>query len=154
MTDLILTNARIVLANEVLLGSVRVQDGLITDISTGPSSAAHAHDLDGDFLLPGLVEVPPTTGEPFTPRPKVNFPMLGGRHTRPKWPPPAYQPARAIGVGTVCDGFRYRPERAAGGARPLEPLACCAPTPDPNVRCEGRRRCAKRVRASRAPRLP
>ena len=35
MTDLILSNARIVLANEVLHGSVRLLDGVSADSSAG-----------------------------------------------------------------------------------------------------------------------
>jgi alpha-D-ribose 1-methylphosphonate 5-triphosphate diphosphatase len=53
----VLTNARIVRADEVVHGSLRVVDGLIDDIGSGGSSAAGAIDLDGDFLLPGLIDV-------------------------------------------------------------------------------------------------
>jgi alpha-D-ribose 1-methylphosphonate 5-triphosphate diphosphatase len=49
------TNARIVLPDEVLTGSVLVRDGLIVDISAGP--AKHGEDCEGDYLIPGLVEL-------------------------------------------------------------------------------------------------
>lgn len=48
-------NARIVLEDAILHGSVQVRDGLITDISEGVSRIGE--DLEGDYLLPGLVEL-------------------------------------------------------------------------------------------------
>ncbi|MGV9854133.1 alpha-D-ribose 1-methylphosphonate 5-triphosphate diphosphatase [Streptomyces sp. NPDC003442] len=53
--ELVLTNARVVLGDEVILGSVAVRDGRIADISTGIVAAGK--DLDGDYLLPGIVEL-------------------------------------------------------------------------------------------------
>jgi alpha-D-ribose 1-methylphosphonate 5-triphosphate diphosphatase len=49
------TNARIVLPDEILTGSVLVRDGLIADISAGP--ARQGEDCEGDYLIPGLVEL-------------------------------------------------------------------------------------------------
>lgn len=73
-TETILRNARIVLADEIVLGSVRIVDGKIADIASegpGVSSAAVGEDLDGDFLLPGLVELHTDQVEThFQPRPK------------------------------------------------------------------------------------
>ena len=55
---LILTNARLVLPNEVLLGTVVVEDGSIADVQPGRcSSAPGAVDLQGDTLMPGIVDV-------------------------------------------------------------------------------------------------
>ncbi|WP_275560035.1 amidohydrolase family protein [Streptomyces sp. 5-6(2022)] len=51
----VLTNARVVLGDEVILGSVAVRDGRIADISTGIVAAGE--DLDGDYPLPGIVEL-------------------------------------------------------------------------------------------------
>ncbi|MDP9838494.1 alpha-D-ribose 1-methylphosphonate 5-triphosphate diphosphatase [Neorhizobium huautlense] len=51
----VFSNARIVLENDILHGSVQVRDGLITDISEGVSQTGE--DLEGDYLLPGLVEL-------------------------------------------------------------------------------------------------
>ncbi|BDZ51429.1 phosphonate metabolism protein PhnM [Frondihabitans sucicola] len=53
--ETVLTNARIVLHDEILHGSVLLRDGRIADISSDPSAAGD--DLDGDLLLPGLVEL-------------------------------------------------------------------------------------------------
>ncbi|MGE7370227.1 alpha-D-ribose 1-methylphosphonate 5-triphosphate diphosphatase [Neorhizobium sp. NPDC001467] len=51
----VLTNARLVLENEVLQGSVQIRDGAIADIAEGPSRSGE--DMAGDYLLPGLVEL-------------------------------------------------------------------------------------------------
>ena len=57
MTDFILTNARLVLPDAVLDGSLHVRDGRIVDISPGRSALPGAIDLDGDYLIPGVVDV-------------------------------------------------------------------------------------------------
>lgn len=53
--DCILTNARIVLHDEIVKGTVVVRDGKIAEIDTAKSAAGE--DLDGELLMPGLVEV-------------------------------------------------------------------------------------------------
>jgi len=54
----ILTNARLVLPNEVLLGTVVLEKGCIVDVQPGRrSSAPGAVDLGGDTLMPGVVDV-------------------------------------------------------------------------------------------------
>ena len=55
MTELAFTNATIVLADEVITGSVLVRDGEIAAIDTG--SVHHGEDLGGEYLIPGLVEL-------------------------------------------------------------------------------------------------
>jgi alpha-D-ribose 1-methylphosphonate 5-triphosphate diphosphatase len=116
MNELIISNARIVLANDVLLGSLRICDGVIADFSAGPSSLATAHDLNGDFLLPGLVEVHTDNLERHvTPRPKVNFPMLGAvqAHDAEVAGAGITTVLDAIGVGDPYgDGFRSRDQSA------------------------------------------
>ncbi|MGI9450591.1 MAG: alpha-D-ribose 1-methylphosphonate 5-triphosphate diphosphatase, partial [Geminicoccaceae bacterium] len=54
MDETVLTNARIVLADEVVKGSVRLTYGEITDIEMRPASGV---DLDGDYLIPGLIDL-------------------------------------------------------------------------------------------------
>lgn len=71
MTELILRNARVVLESEVVHGSVRVRDGRIVDVAADGASSGPGEDLDGDILLPGLVEVHTDQVEShFQPRPK------------------------------------------------------------------------------------
>ena len=57
MTETVLTNARAVLADRVVDGTVVASGGVITDISEGRSVSRHAIDCEGDFLIPGLIEL-------------------------------------------------------------------------------------------------
>lgn len=56
MDEVILTNARIVLADETITGSVRIADGRILEIG-GKTHGANAIDFDGDYLIPGLIDL-------------------------------------------------------------------------------------------------
>lgn len=55
MPELAFTNARIVLADEVVHGSVSVRGEAIDAVDHG--NVMHGEDVEGDFLLPGLVEL-------------------------------------------------------------------------------------------------
>lgn len=55
--DLILTNARIITGDDTFLGTMRVRDGIIIDLAQGGTAVLSALDLDGDYLLPGLIDV-------------------------------------------------------------------------------------------------
>ena len=48
-------NARIVTANAIIEGGLSVEDGLIADVDT--ASGKVGDDLEGDYLIPGLVEL-------------------------------------------------------------------------------------------------
>jgi alpha-D-ribose 1-methylphosphonate 5-triphosphate diphosphatase len=54
---MIFTNALVMLPHVCWLGSVLVQDGHIVDIQPGTSHHAGAIDLDGDYLLPGAIDL-------------------------------------------------------------------------------------------------
>jgi alpha-D-ribose 1-methylphosphonate 5-triphosphate diphosphatase len=70
---LVLSNAHIVLADEIIEGSLAVENGKIVAIDSGPSTKFD--DLDGDFLIPGLVELHTDHLEShFHPRPGVEWP--------------------------------------------------------------------------------
>jgi alpha-D-ribose 1-methylphosphonate 5-triphosphate diphosphatase len=72
MTETILTNARIVLADEVVSGSIVMRDGKIADIASGVVRAGE--DMGGDFVIPGLVELHTDHLEGhYAPRPKVRW---------------------------------------------------------------------------------
>lgn len=112
--ELVLTNARIVLANEVLEGSVRVDGGVITDIGAPSRSGV---DLEGDYLIPGLVELHTDHLEThYAPRPKV------------RWNPVAAVQAHdaqiaASGITTVLDAIRVGlDEHADMGAPEMQTL--------------------------------
>jgi len=57
MTETILTNATLILRDRLAAGSIVLREGRIADISDAPSAAPGAIDLDGDYLLPGVVDV-------------------------------------------------------------------------------------------------
>jgi len=54
---MILTNANLVLRDQVLHGTVVIADGNISEIQPGRSAAPGALDLDGDYLIAGIVDV-------------------------------------------------------------------------------------------------
>ncbi len=71
------TNARLVLPNEVVQGSLQASQGLISSITAGSTAAPDAIDLEGDYLLPGLVEIHTDNFERhLMPRPKVQWAEL------------------------------------------------------------------------------
>ncbi|KZB73415.1 MULTISPECIES: alpha-D-ribose 1-methylphosphonate 5-triphosphate diphosphatase [Thalassospira] len=75
MTEQIFTNAKLVLANEVIEGAVQVKDGKISDVSDRPSNIPGAEDMGGDYLMPGLVELhTDNLDKHLTPRPKTRWP--------------------------------------------------------------------------------
>jgi alpha-D-ribose 1-methylphosphonate 5-triphosphate diphosphatase len=55
--ETILTNAILVLPDETLHGTLVVRGHMIADIQPGVSRFAGALDFDGDFLIPGVVDV-------------------------------------------------------------------------------------------------
>jgi alpha-D-ribose 1-methylphosphonate 5-triphosphate diphosphatase len=57
MTSTILTNAVLVLRDEVRTGTVVIDGEKIVEVQPGRSSALQAADLDGDYLIPGVVDV-------------------------------------------------------------------------------------------------
>ncbi len=69
-TETILANARIVLEDEVVSGSVLLRGGDIAAIDSGPVRAGE--DMEGDYLIPGLVELHTDHLEShYAPRPGV-----------------------------------------------------------------------------------
>ena len=74
---MVLTNAQIITRNELFGGTVRVMDGIITGIDQGKSMGLPSIDLEGDYLLPGLVELhTDNLKKHFVPRPGVRWPSM------------------------------------------------------------------------------
>ncbi|MBZ9681005.1 MULTISPECIES: alpha-D-ribose 1-methylphosphonate 5-triphosphate diphosphatase [unclassified Mesorhizobium] len=70
--ETVLSNARIVLADEIVEGSLVLRDGLIAGIDAG--CARTGEDMGGDFIIPGLVELHTDHLEGhYAPRPKVRW---------------------------------------------------------------------------------
>ena len=91
-------NARIVLSDEVITGSVAIADGSISAIDTGAS--AHGEDWDGDYLIAGLVELHTDQLENhYRPRPGVFWNPLAALHAHDAQ-------IAASGITTVFDAVR------------------------------------------------
>ena len=74
--EIILTNTHIILSNEIIYGSVKIRDGCISEIDDQPTSIKNGIDLEGDFLLPGLIELHTDNLERHcVPRPSVLWPF-------------------------------------------------------------------------------
>ena len=70
-----ISNARIVTPDDVVLGTVEICDGVIETVDEGNARSGLAIDFEGDYLLPGLVELHTDNLEKhFAPRPGVNWP--------------------------------------------------------------------------------
>ncbi len=74
MSSMVIKNARIVLAGEVVHGSLQVKDGRIDAVHQGVVNHAQGIDLEGDDLMPGFVEMHTDNFERhLMPRPKVQW---------------------------------------------------------------------------------
>lgn len=72
--DFLLTNARIVTADDVFVGTLTVKSGRIISVARGPVRAAGAIDCEGDYVMPGMIELHTDNLERHvTPRPKVRW---------------------------------------------------------------------------------
>lgn len=75
-SSLVIKNAKIVLPDEIVAGWIAVEDGRIADFGTGAGPASAA-DVEGDYVMPGLVELHTDHLEQHLhPRPKVEWPRL------------------------------------------------------------------------------
>ncbi|MEP2978115.1 MAG: alpha-D-ribose 1-methylphosphonate 5-triphosphate diphosphatase [Lentilitoribacter sp.] len=99
LNEVVFTNANLLIGNEVVKGSLKVENGLITDIDTSSVSVSGI-DCEGDYLSPGLVELHTDNLE---------------RHLQPR--PGAHWPKQAaiishdaelasVGITTVFDALR------------------------------------------------
>lgn len=97
--EVVFTNANLLIGYEVVMGSLKVENGVITDIDTS-SVAVRGIDCEGDYLSPGLVELHTDNLE---------------RHLQPR--PGAHWPKQAaiishdaelasVGITTVFDALR------------------------------------------------
>ena len=99
MTEMVFRNARIVLADAIRDGELVERDGLVAEIADRGTGEAGI-DLEGDWLVPGLVELHTDHLEGhYAPRPKV------------RWNPRAAVQAHdaqiaASGITTVFDALR------------------------------------------------
>ncbi|WP_137150174.1 alpha-D-ribose 1-methylphosphonate 5-triphosphate diphosphatase [Devosia sp. FKR38] len=98
MTAQALRNARLVLADRVVDGSLSVAEGLIAAIDTGVSQVGE--DMEGDFLIPGLIELHTDHLENhYRPRPGVFWDPLAALHAHDVQ-------VAGSGITTVFDSVR------------------------------------------------
>lgn len=75
MYKMIIKNARVVLPDEIVSGTVVIKNGNIESIEHGNTEVSEAIDWEGDYLIPGLVELHTDNMEKyFSPRPSVTWP--------------------------------------------------------------------------------
>jgi alpha-D-ribose 1-methylphosphonate 5-triphosphate diphosphatase len=75
--ETLFTDALIVTPHEVFLGTVQVQDRTIVAVDRGTSHLPAALKLEGDYLLPGLIELHTDNLEKHViPRPGVRWPAV------------------------------------------------------------------------------
>lgn len=99
MTEHVFKNARIVLSGEVIDGSLMVRNGNIVAFDSGPTSVP-GEDMDGDYLLPGLVELHTDHLEQhYHPRPGVTWPAISAVMAHDAQ-------ITASGITTVYDALR------------------------------------------------
>ena len=103
------TNARIVLEDRIVSGSVLVRDGKIVDISEGNVRAGE--DLEGDYLIPGLVELHTDHLEQhYSPRPGVRWNMTAAIQAHDAQ-------VASSGITTVFDCLRMGADEDGGFER-------------------------------------
>lgn len=104
--ETVFTNARLVLENEVVDGTLVVRDGMIAGISQGTSRAGT--DLEGDYLIPGLVELHTDHLEAhYAPRPGVRWNVISAIQAHDAQ-------IAGSGITTVFDCLRLGSDENAG----------------------------------------
>jgi alpha-D-ribose 1-methylphosphonate 5-triphosphate diphosphatase len=113
--EVVLTNARVVMRDTMFRGTVHVAGGRIAGIDTKPSNLSSALDLEGDFLIPGLVDIHTDNLERhLEPRPGVVWPSCAALVSHDRQ-------IAAAGVTTVFDSLCVGDQRR-GCARRRESL--------------------------------
>jgi alpha-D-ribose 1-methylphosphonate 5-triphosphate diphosphatase len=99
INEQILKNARIVTPTEIVEGSVHLRNGLIAEIQSGPVESAKSINLEGDYLIPGLVDLHTDNVERhIRPRRDADWPMLAALMAHDA-------EMAAVGITTVFDAL-------------------------------------------------
>ena len=73
--ETVFSNGQIVLVDQVVQGNVVVRDKLIKEVDHGNTGTKTSIDLEGDYLLPGLIELHTDNLEKhLSPRPGMRWP--------------------------------------------------------------------------------
>ncbi|MDB5525487.1 MAG: Metal-dependent hydrolase involved in phosphonate metabolism [Rhizobium sp.] len=101
-------NARIVLDDEIVDGSIVIRDGKIADIANGNSGVGD--DFEGDYLMPGLIELHTDHLEShYSPRPGVRWGKIAAIQAHDAQ-------VAASGITTVFDCLRMGSDDDGGFA--------------------------------------
>ncbi|PRD44913.1 phosphonate metabolism protein PhnM [Phyllobacterium phragmitis] len=104
--ETVLSNARIVLENEIVTGSILIRDGLIAGMDSGHSD--QGEDMAGDYIIPGLVELHTDHLEShYSPRPGVVWDALAALQAHDAQ-------VAASGITTVFDCLRLGSDEDSG----------------------------------------
>jgi alpha-D-ribose 1-methylphosphonate 5-triphosphate diphosphatase len=115
--EFVFSNAHIVMAGEIIAGSLCVRDGIIADLQPDRNRSPHI-DLDGAYLIPGLVELHTDHLENHChPRPGVTWPAIAALLAHDAQ-------IAAAGITTVFDAlragaFEYESAQSRDSARTL-----------------------------------
>lgn len=105
-TQTVYTNAKIVTENEIVTGSISIKDGVIADISEGMSAVGE--DMNGDYILPGLIELHTDHLEQhYSPRPGVTWNLTSAIQSHDAQ-------IAASGITTVFDCLRIGSDEDGG----------------------------------------
>ncbi len=108
---MIINNVKLVLENEVVHGSLEMQDGEIRAFAESQSRLPEAMDGEGGWLLPGLIELHTDNLDKFfTPRPKVDWPAHSAMSSHDAL-------MVASGITTVLDAVAIGDVRDGGDGR-------------------------------------
>ena len=100
LNEQVLSNAKVVLADEVICGSVCIKNGAIADISQGQYAPNGATDCDGDYICAGLVELHTDNLERhLQPRPGAKWPVKAAILSHDA-------ELASVGITTVFDALR------------------------------------------------
>ena len=100
MSTQLVTNARIVTADEVFSGTVEVRDGIFARVDSGTTALPRAQDWDGDYLIAAQIELHTDNLERhLEPRPGVRWPALSALLTHDAQ-------ISSAGIATVLNGMR------------------------------------------------
>lgn len=98
--DLVLRNANLVLGDEVVRGDIAMRHGVIADVHPiALSAGCKGEDLEGDFLVPGIVDLHTDSLEKhFFPRPGIDWNPVSAAITHDG-------ACLSVGVTTVFDSL-------------------------------------------------
>ncbi|WP_408952887.1 alpha-D-ribose 1-methylphosphonate 5-triphosphate diphosphatase [Lysobacter sp. Hz 25] len=117
MPELLLDNLRLVLPDRVVSGHLLIADGTIRAIGEGRSASPAALDCEGDYLLPGLVELHTDNLEKhLLPRPGAHWPAAAALRAHDAQ-------LLAAGITTALNAISVGEEDAEEAVDPAQVLA-------------------------------